>query len=145
MTARAIRFCALFLLFLLPCGTAFSQTDKKFFKGRFRNTEQRIALTLDLYETTLEAPGLGFLGLLSGYMDGRGIYGVWMITQHDITGNTATLRLSNDMGSDAQTIELKQLSDSTVSYRAVGGNNIRRAEGRKLVKIVPEMILVKEK
>lgn len=78
-------------------------------------------------------------------MEGKGIYGTWMITRHSVKEKTATVRMSNDTGSDAQSIVLKQLSDSTMSFRTVEGNNIRKAIGRKLVKIVPEMVLTKRK
>lgn len=133
-----------FFLFLLPFASS-GQTEKKFFKGEFRNQEHRISLHLDLYEMSLEAPDLSFLGRLNGYMKGQGVYGTWLITQHAIKGKTAIIRMSNDTGSDSQTIELRQLSDSTLSYQAVEGNNIRKAVGRKLVKIVSEMILTKQK
>ena len=137
-------FLHLLLLLLLPI-TAHGQADSTFFKGVFSNREHGVSFHIDLYEPTLEAPGLSFLGPLHGYMEGKGIYGTWMITRHSVKGKTATVRMSNDTGSDAQSIVLKQLSDSTMSFRTVEGNNIRKAIGRKLVKIVPEMVLTKRK
>lgn len=137
-------FLHLLLLLLLPI-TAHGQADSTFFKGVFSNREHGVSLHIDLYEPTLEAPGLSFLGPLHGYMEGKGIYGTWMITRHSVKGKTATVRMSNDTGADAQSIVLKQLSDSTMSFRTVEGNNIRKAIGRKLVKIVPEMVLTKRK
>ena len=95
-------------------------------------------LYLNLYENTLTAPGFDFLGTMHGYMSGN-IYGTWMLTRHEIKGKTAHLRFSNDIGSDAQDIEFTQTSDSTYQYRATGGNAIRRAVGRKLVKVTDLM------
>ncbi len=127
-------FCAL----MLAGGQLSAQTADRPFKGRFYNEENRIYLTLDLYEATLDAPGLSFLGKMNGFMNGN-IYGIWLLTSHKIEGKTATLRFSNDQGSDAQTVRLTAQSDSVLIYKALDGNSIRRVEKRKLVKIPSEM------
>ncbi|RKV70480.1 MAG: hypothetical protein D8B56_08400, partial [Alloprevotella sp.] len=69
------------------------------FKGEFYNEEIGLKLHLDLYNESLEVPDMAFLGPVGGYMDGS-IYGVWMLTSHKIKGKTATLRFTNDVGSD---------------------------------------------
>lgn len=127
-------FCAL----MLAGGQLSAQTADRPFKGRFYNEENRIYLTLDLYEATLDAPGLSFLGKVNGFMNGN-IYGIWLLTSNKIEGKTATLRFSNDQGSDAQTVRLTAQSDSVLIYKALDGNSIRRVEKRKLVKIPSEM------
>lgn len=109
------------------------------FKGSYFCEDTKISLELDLYEESIEAPNMSFLGKLHGYMSGRGVYGVWMVTDCEIDGTTATIRLSNDVGSDSQTIIFKQLSDSIFSYKATGGNSVRKAIGRKLVKVEENM------
>ena len=128
-------FCAL----MLAGGQLSAQTADRPFKGRFYNEENRIYLTLDLYEATLDAPGLSFLGKMNGFMNGN-IYGIWLLTSHKIEGKTATLRFSNDQGSDAQTVRLTAQSDSVLIYKALDGNSIRRVEQSKLVKLPSEMI-----
>lgn len=76
---------------------------------------------------------------MNGYMK-DGIYGTWMVIKSNIkSDNKAIVRFSNDIGSDSQDIELTLNADSTYTYRAVGGNAIRRAVGRKLVKVAGEM------
>lgn len=112
-----------------------SQQDKKVFKGSFICKGARLNLTLDAYEESIDIPGLSFLGKTHGYLSGLGVYGVWMITSCKIDGKELRIRLSNDTGSDSQTIVFKQINDSTFSYKAIGGNNIKKAQGRKLVKI----------
>ncbi len=109
------------------------------FEGHFYCKEVGVNLFLNLYEESLEAPGFSFLGKMHGYMR-DGIYGTWMVTKCSIKKNTATIRFSNDIGSDSQDIVLKLLPDSTYSYHAVGDNAIRRAEGRKLVKVTGDMV-----
>ena len=134
------------LLFLfLCCATAVrgavptDSLSQRPFEGHFFCEETGVHLYLNLYEPTLTAPGFDFLGPLGGYMLGD-IYGTWMLTKHSIQGRKAKLRFSNDIGSDSQDIEWMQTSDSTYTYKAVGGNAIRRAEGRKLVKVTGEMV-----
>lgn len=83
-------------------------------------------------------PNFAFLGKMHGYMDGD-IYGTWMLVKHKVEGNKALLRFSNDIGSDSQDIEFVQISDSVYTYHTTGGNAIRRAEGRRLVKITGDM------
>lgn len=112
------------------------------FKGRFFCKETGINLYLNLYEDNLTVPGFSFLGPMGGYMNGQ-IYGTWMLVSHEIKDKTALLRFSNDIGSDSQDIEFTQVSDSLFTYHATGGNAIRRAVGRNLVKVTGDMEFVK--
>lgn len=114
------------------------------FAGHFYCAETDTHIYLNLYEETLTAPGFSFLEKMHGYMNG-GIYGTWMLISHKTNGKKATLRFSNDIGSDSQNIEFTQTSDSTFTYHAVGGNAIRRAVGRKLVKVTDSMLFKKLK
>lgn len=115
-------------------------------QGTFYCAETRVSLVLDLYAASLDLPGYAFLGKTHGYMQGDTggcLYGLWMVTQYQVKGEKgekAVLRLSNDLGSDAQEIELTFRSDGTLHYRARGGNAVRKAVGRKLVKIPAEMV-----
>lgn len=110
------------------------------FEGHFFCKETGVNMYLNLYEETLTAPGFEFLGPMHGYMK-DGIYGTWMITKFTIKDdNKAVIRFSNDIGSDSQDIEFTQKTDSTYTYHAIGGNSIRRAVGRKLVKVTGEMV-----
>lgn len=113
------------------------------FEGHFYCKETGVNMYLNLYEETLFAPGFSFLGKMHGYMK-DGIYGTWMITKFNIKDQKATIRFSNDIGSDSQDIEFTQESDSLYTYHAVGGNSIRRAVGRKLVKVTGDMVFVRK-
>lgn len=108
------------------------------FRGHFVNEENGLHLHLDLFGQSLEAPGFGFLGKMGGYMNGR-IYGTWMLVDADVEKRRARLRFTNDIGSDSQTIEFTQLSDSTFHYRTLNGNNVKKVVKRKLEKISGEM------
>lgn len=130
------RHILLSLFALLPF-VSHAQSSRPF-AGHYFCEATGVHLYLDLYEATLEAPGFSFLGKMNGYMNGN-IYGTWMLIDHTIKDTKATLRFSNDIGSDSQTVEFTQTSDSTFSYHAVGGNAIRRAVGNKLVKTTGDM------
>ena len=121
-----------------------AQSEERPFKGYFYEKDEKIALYLDLYETTLTVPGMSFLGKVNGYMQGN-IYGVWMLTKFTTKKKKATLRFSNDLGADSQTIQLTFLNDSTIKYEAIDGNHIKRAHKRKLIKIPEELYFTKVK
>jgi hypothetical protein len=116
----------------------FAQNTNIQYKGHFYNKEYGIHLNINLYEETLEIPGYKFLGNVHGYMNGQ-IYGTWFLTKHEILENQAKLRFSNDQGADSQTIIISHPNDSTLHYRAIDGNNIKRVEKKKLVKIPQEL------
>ena len=84
-------------------------------------------------------------GPMNGYMNGN-IYGVWTVTSFRIKdNNTATLNLSNDLGSETQETLLIQLNDSTWKLKFVGRPVVKRVVGKKLVKIPTELTLKKDK
>ena len=115
------------------------------FKGHFVNRENNVHLHIDLYEESLIAPGYSFLGNVPGYINGN-VYGIWLMVSHKIKGdNKATLRFANDIGSDAQNIEIEILNDSTLSYRATGSAVIKKVVNRKLVKIPTQFKMVRVK
>lgn len=114
--------------------SAIASQPKQAFKGTFVNKEFRINLVIDLNAETIEITGLAFLGKTHGYMSGN-IYGVWMITSCKIDGDEAILRISNDQGADAQTVRLTPAENGGLDYEVVGDNEVKRIEGRKLVKV----------
>lgn len=109
------------------------------------NTEQQMSLRLDLYEESVEVPGMEILGPLNGYLAGNGIFGVWMVTSYEIESDKkATLRMSSDLGSDSQRIVLTQQTDSTYLMELQGNVYVRKSVNRKLVKI-PQKVLMQVK
>ena len=131
--------CCAVLCIISLCATA--QVIDKLYKGHFYNEEYGVHLNIDLYEETLEAPGFSFFGKIQGYMNGQ-IYGTWLLTKHEIQSSQALLRFSNDQGADSQSILISCPTDSTLQYKAIDGNQIKRVEKRKLVKI-PETLTFK--
>ena len=100
--------------------------------------EEDVRLHINLYEETIEVPGMEMFGPQNGYLGGN-IYGVWTVTSFKIQDDkTATLKLSNDLGSETQKVTLVQQSDSIYTMRFDGTNVVKRAIGRKLVKVPSE-------
>lgn len=127
-----------YVLPLLLCITsmvAVAQSTSNPYKGTFVCKKAQITIHLNAYDENIDVPGLSFLGKTNGYLSGTGVYGIWMITSCQKQGDALRIRLSNDTGSDSQTIIFKQVNDSIFSYKAVGGNVIKKVQHRKLVKI----------
>ncbi|MBP3711676.1 MAG: hypothetical protein J6I86_04345 [Bacteroidaceae bacterium] len=114
-------------------------------KMRLTSPDEKINLTLDLYEESIKVPGLEDFGPMNGYMDGN-IYGVWYVVGFDIKDDrNATITIANDLGSEDQKLSLTQNADSTWQLKFLGYNAVKRAQGKKLVKIPSEFKMVKDK
>ena len=113
-------------------------------KLRLTSPEEKINLTLDLYEESIEVPGFEAFGPMNGYMDGN-IYGVWYVVGFDIKDDKhATITIANDLGSEDQKLTLTQNADSTYQLKFLGYNAVKRAQGKKLVKIPSEFKMVRK-
>lgn len=111
--------------------------------GHYYNEQYRINLHLDLNSASLVAPGFESFGTVNGYING-GIYGTWFLVRHEKTNSGLRLRWTNDLGSYVQIIDFQLNADGQFSYDAVGSNEMRRSEGRKLIKIAPHLIFVRK-
>ena len=99
-------------------------------KVNLQQPEEGINLRLDLYEESIEVDG--------------NIYGVWYVVSFDIKDDShANVTIANDLGSEDQKLTLTQTSDSTYQLRFLGYNAVKRAQGKKLVKIPTEFVMKK--
>ena len=135
---KLIAILALLAAPVLSAQTVAGADGQRPFEGHYYCSETGVHLYLNLYEAILTVPGSEFLGPMHGYMQG-GIYGTWMITARKVEGAVARLRFANDIGSDTQSVDFRQVSDSVFTYQAVGGNAIRKAVGTKLVRVTGSM------
>ena len=140
---KLLIFACILLVEVFFHGILCAQTQSEPFKGHFIDVKENVHLQLNLYVASLQVPDMEFVGKVNGYMHGN-IYGIWLLTKYKIKGNTATLRFSHDSGADAQTVELTLINDSTMLYRAVDGNAVRKVHKRKLVKIPAELKFIKK-
>lgn len=101
-----------------------------------------IKLHIDLYEESVDVPGMDMFGPMNGYIAGKGVWGTWMITSFTIdSDNQATLRLSNDQGSETQKVRLTQQSDSTYMMELQGGVVVKKVVNKKLEKLPAKILL----
>ena len=114
-------------------------------KLQLTSPEEKVNLKLDLYEESIEVPGFEAFGPMNGYMDGN-IYGVWYVVGFDIKDDKhATITIANELGSEDQKLTLTQNADSTYQLKFLGYNAVKRAQGKKLVKIPSELKMEKKK
>lgn len=132
-----------FSIILLTCAASLAAQGP--WKLRLTCPQEKILLNIDLYKESITVPTMEDFGPMNGYMNGN-IYGVWTVTSFRIKdNNTATLNLSNDLGSETQETLLTQLNDSTWKLKFVGRPVVKRVVGKKLVKIPAELTLKKDK
>lgn len=106
------------------------------------NPEEGVKMKIDLYEETVNVPGMDMFGPMNGYMAGKGIWGTWMVTSFTIESDKqATLRFSNDQGSETQAVCLTQQTDSTYLMELQGGVVVKKVVNKKLQKLPPKMFL----
>ena len=135
------RFLSLAFTILL----ALTAAAQSVFDGDYTNEELKINVHLDLTAENLTVPGLEFLGPVGGYIDGRGIYGNWMLISYKVENEkTVTRRFSNELGSDSQNVKMTQIDGTTYHFKTTGGNALKKAVNRKLVKIASEFDLKKD-
>jgi hypothetical protein len=124
------------LFFLLGISSIYAQGP---WKLKLYCSEEDIRLHIDLYEESIEVPGMEMFGPMNGYLGGN-IYGVWMITSFKIQDDkTATIKLSNDLGSETQKATLTQQSDSVYALHLDGTVVVKRVVDRKLVKVSSDL------
>ncbi|MBR6142041.1 MAG: hypothetical protein IKQ37_09830 [Bacteroidaceae bacterium] len=121
---------------LLIASASLAQKPWKF---NLTSPEEKIDLRIDLYEESIEVPGLEDFGPMNGYLGGN-IFGVWYVVGFDIKDDKhATLTIANDLGSEDQKLSLTQTSDSTYQVKFLGYNAVKRVQEKKLVKIPSEL------
>lgn len=123
-------------LLLTACTTiGMAQTDSTLFKGYFTNKEYNIYLKIDFYKQDIKVPGQEIFGEMAGFLGDNLDSRKWLITDAAIKGNTATLSIINDYGSEDLTAELTRDKDGTYELKQLKGSNMKIARNRKWVKL----------
>jgi hypothetical protein len=127
------RLWALGLGGALLAGTLCGQTAEPY-RGIFTCRDAQMTLHIDAYAETVPIPGMAILGPSYGYLSGRGVSGLWLITSCHFDDDGVRLRLSNDQGADNQTLHVKSVGDSMLEYKVIGTNVLRKVVRGKWVK-----------
>ncbi len=127
------------LMFFILCVCSLIAMGQQTFKASLSCKEENLHLTIDLYEESINVPGMEMFGPMHGYLNGN-VYGIWTITSSKIINeNTALIRLSNDQGSETQEVKLTKNEDQYI-FEQIDGVCIKKVVGRKLVKIPKKLI-----
>ncbi len=131
-----------FLVAMLAPVVVLSSTP---FRGTFVAKEMGMKLVIDLYEESVVVPDMEMFGPLNGYINGTGLYRTWYVSKiRQCEERKAVIHLSNDLGSETQPVELTLVNDSLLHFREIEGSVMKKAHGKKLVKIPTEFDMRRE-
>lgn len=120
-----------------------AQADSTLFKGYLTNKEYNIYLKIDFYKQDIKVPGQEIFGEMPGFLGDNLDSRKWLITDATVKGNTATLSVINDYGSEDLTAELTRANDGTYVLKQMKGSNMKIARNRKWVKLPKTINFVK--
>ncbi len=124
-----------------------SSFSQEIFKARLHESEHDVYMTINLYEETVNVPGMDIFGSTYGYIKRNYDTNiVWIITGVEISEDKkqATLEITNDQGSEDLTAVLTCNEDGTYLLEQVEGSTMKVAIKGKWVKL-PKKISFKKK
>lgn len=136
----------IFIIVLTIFAFTIQTQAQKPFKVNLYNAEHKLNLHINLHDEDIEVPSMEMFGPVFGYLTGD-IYRLWIATSAKIESDKkATIRLSNDLGSETQEVELSIKNDSTYIFEQKDGVVIKKVVKKKLVKIPSklEFIVIKK-
>ena len=136
----------LFLTYHLSLTTSFAQSDginsssgdidkPQVFRAYIVNKEYDVYMRINLYDQNIEVPGQELYGLLPGYLGKNHNSFCWVITSAKVKGNTATLALINDYGSEDLTATLTRKNDSIYILKQESGSTLKVPKNGKWQKL----------
>lgn len=123
------------LLCLCSLVLSAQSTDSTAFKGKIYNKEYNVYLDINFYDNNISVPGQEIFGQLPGYFGDKKDSRKWLITDVAIQGNTASLSIINDYGSEDLTAELVVNKDGTYTLKQLEGSTLKIARNKKWQKI----------
>ncbi len=121
-------------------------THERPFQAYLYNEEYQVWLDINFYDNNINVPSQEIFGELPGYFGAKRDTRKWLITDATVKGNTATLTIVNDYGSEDLTATLtcngdsKQLEDGSISGATYtltqkSGSTMKIVVNRKWVKL----------
>jgi len=130
------------MLLLLSLLQANAQEKRVPFRAYLFNKEYNVFLKIDFYKQNITVPGQDLYGELPGYLSKRSNTFCWLITSVEVKGNTATLQMINDYGSEDLTATLTAESDSVFVLKQIDGGTLKVPNNGKWQKL-PKSIELK--
>jgi len=132
------------MLLLLSFLQANAQEKSGPFRAYLFNKEYNVFLKIDFYKQDITVPGQDLYGELPGYLSKRSNTFCWLITSVDVKGNTATLQMINDYGSEDLTATLTAKSDSVFVLKQIDGGTLKVPNNGKWQKLPKTMELKRQ-
>ena len=132
------------ILLLLSLLQANAQEKSGPFRAYLFNKEYNVFLKIDFYKQDITVPGQDLYGELPGYLSKRSNTFCWLITSVDMKGNTATLQMINDYGSEDLTATLTAKSDSIFVLKQIDGGTLKVPNNGKWQKLPKTMELKRQ-
>ena len=132
------------ILLLLSLLQANAQEKSGPFRAYLFNKEYNVFLKIDFYKQDITVPGQDLYGELPGYLSKRSNTFSWLITSVDVKGNTATLQMINDYGSEDLTATLTAKSDSIFVLKQIDGGTLKVPNNGKWQKLPKTMELKRQ-
>ena len=132
------------ILLLLSLLQANAQEKSGPFRAYLFNKEYNVFLKIDFYKQDITVPGQDLYGELPGYLSKRSNTFCWLITSVDVKGNTATLQMINDYGSEDMTATLTAKSDSIFVLKQIDGGTLKVPNNGKWQKLPKTMELKRQ-
>ena len=120
-----------------------AQVDSTFV-GKFENEEYKIFLQLNLEEKNIIVPGQEVFGEMDGYVGSTQTTHVWAIVSSTVEGNTATLDLVNNYGSEDFQATLTHEKDGSYTWKHQGGSTLKFPVDRKWQKIPTKVVFTRK-
>lgn len=121
-----------------------SVAAQKPFHAYLINNEYDVYLRINFYDQDITVPGQELYGQLPGFLGKKHNSFCWIITSAEIKGNTATLSLINDYGSEDFIATLTQKNDSVYVLKQGEGSTLKVPKNGKWQKL-PKTLELKRK
>ena len=129
------KLLTLFVIWLFSQNITIAQSAGKPFHAHIFNNEYDVYMKINFYEEDIEVPGQELYGPLAGFLGKKHNSFCWVITSAKVEGNTATLSLINDYGSEDLTATLSYQNDSTYILKQMSGSTIKVPKNGKWQKL----------
>ena len=136
------------LQYILTTGMLFltvSVTAQTPFHAYIVNNEYDVYLRINFYDEDITVPGQELYGQLPGFLGKKHNSFCWLITSAKVNGNTATLSLINDYGSEDLVATLAQKNDSVYVLKQEEGSTLKVPKNGKWQKLPKTMEFKRQK
>ena len=136
------------LQYILTTGLLFltvSVTAQTPFHAYIVNNEYDVYLRINFYDEDITVPGQELYGQLPGFLGKKHNSFCWLITSAKVNGNTATLSLINDYGSEDLVATLAQKNDTVYVLKQEEGSTLKVPKNGKWQKLPKTMEFKRQK